>query len=119
MTKHRGKAEAAAVGASRAKRDGRPGPGARSGAALWPRGPAPLYTLYFQSLRMDIFLSVSFFITLATAISKSSCSSSRGPADKHAAHSNFIECQPLLLPVAPCTGAPARPAGQRPSTAAP
>lgn len=31
------------------------------------------HSIYFQSFRMDMFMSLSFFMTLATDISKSSC----------------------------------------------
>lgn len=33
----------------------------------------PSFSVYFQSLRIDMLESLSFFMTLATAISKSSC----------------------------------------------
>ena len=38
-----------------------------------PARPSPHYYYYFHSFLMLMFLSVSFFITLATLISKSSC----------------------------------------------
>lgn len=40
--------------------------------SVWPNGKLLLQSTYFQSFRNDMFLSVSFFITFATAISKSS-----------------------------------------------
>ena len=50
----------------------------RSGPPPPPPAPPPPPLLppppYFHSFLIDMFLSVSFFITLATLISKSSCS---------------------------------------------
>ena len=42
----------------------------------------PFRLLYFQSLRMLTFFWSSFFITLATAISKSSCEAQKQRGDR-------------------------------------
>jgi len=39
----------------------------------WEQHMKGYYFFYFHNFRRDMFFSVSFFITLATAISKSSC----------------------------------------------
>lgn len=46
--------------------------GTSFGEAVKDGGQTSRYGPHFQSLRRDMFFSVSFFITLATAISKSS-----------------------------------------------